>query len=389
MNFQRAAVLALIGVISFSCANIKRGMNSEAFLRQKMQKARVVGLQAAVIKKGKLVYTASMGRLRVDRATSVNDSTLFMIASSTKPITALTVLKMIDEYHLSLDVDINAYLPFKITNPYRPNVKITFRNLLTHTSTIKDNWQVLDSLYTLPKGGDSNMGLKEYVYENLCANGKFFDELVSFQDANPSEYWEYANTGYALLGLLVEEITKKSFDQYCREKVLLPLGMKNTYWFLKDIPHGNIANPHEIVDNGHNVLPHYGYPTYPDGQLRTTVSDYAKFLLLILNKGKAGGEYFIQEPIMAEFLKIQYPEANKWQAIAWNYNEFENFIFYLHFPHLPAHTGGDPGITTAVMFDPQIQGAVILFLNTRLNDFKGVKAMYLDVLKRLAKEAGI
>ena len=103
---------------------------------------------------------------------------------------------MIEAYHLNLDDDIADFLPFKIQNPYYPNAKITFRNLLTHTSTIKDNWDVLDSLYTLPEGGDSNVSIKEYIYSNLNRIGQFY-KPNNFQNARPSEYWEYANTGYA------------------------------------------------------------------------------------------------------------------------------------------------------------------------------------------------
>ncbi|NNE76677.1 MAG: serine hydrolase [Pricia sp.] len=354
-----------------------------------MAKAQVVGLQAAVIKKGEFLYTQSLGKIRSDAQRQVNDSTLFMVASVSKPVTALTVLMAIDEFGLSLDDDINSYLPKRIVNPNFPDASLTFRNLLTHTSTIKDNWRVLDSLYTLPKGGDSKWSLEEYVYANLHHDGLFYEGGVSFENAKPSEHWQYANTGYALLGLLVETISKKPFNIYCREKIFQPLGMNDSYWFLAGIPHDNIAHPHEIKEEGHEVLPHYGYPTYPDGQLRTTATDYSQFVRLILNRGVWESKQLLSQSLMEEFLKVQYPKTNKWQAIAWNYNEFENFIFYLHFPRLPAHTGGDPGVTTGVMLDPETQGAVLLFLNTRLNNFKGVKAMYLDVFKRLSKEAGM
>ena len=380
---------AFIMLLNVSCVSMKPRMDTDSFLEYKMNRSKVVGLQAAVIKNGDLLYTKSVGKLRSDSLGKINDSTLFMIASTSKPITALTVLSLVSQNKLALDDAVNNYLPFKVENPYYPNNEITVRMLLTHTSTIKDNWAILDSLYTLPEGGDSPLELKDYLKDYLSVEGKYYDDQLNFQNEKPSTYWEYANTGYALLGLIVEEVSKKPFNTYCREAIFNPLEMEDTFWFLKEIPHQNITNPHEITENGHEVLNHYGYPTYPDGQIRTTVTDYTKFLQLIMHDGKFNGKQLIKEELINEFLKIQYPKTNKWQAISWNYNEFENFIFYLNLPHLPAHTGGDPGIATAVFFDKEKKGAVLLFLNTRLNNFRGVKSMYLDVLKRLAKDASI
>ena len=150
--------------------------------------------------------------------------------------------------------------------------------------------------------------------------------------------------------------------------------------------------PHEFVENKSKdsefkVLKHYGFPDYPDGQLRTNVSDYAKIIELMLNKGKVDDNTFLSEKTVDEFLRIQFPEVNKWQAIAWNYNEFNNWLYYVLMPRLPSHTGVNPGVATVTSFDPETGDGAIIFTNTLTHNFKGHKALYFDMVKRLLKEA--
>ena len=76
--------------------------------------------------------------------------------------------------------------------------------------------------------------------------------------------------------------------------------MNNSYWLLSEVPHKNIAHPHQFPEDGSDqplpeVLVHYGYPDYPDGQLRTTVGDYAQILKLMINEGKVNGSPFIKK----------------------------------------------------------------------------------------------
>jgi CubicO group peptidase (beta-lactamase class C family) len=85
--------------------------------------------------------------------------------------------------------------------------------------------------------------------------------------------------GYATLGLIIEKVSGEEFSVFMREEVFGFLGMNNSYWFLRDIPHNNIACPHVLpgkksTSNEVKILPHYGYPDFLDGQLRTTTGEY-------------------------------------------------------------------------------------------------------------------
>lgn len=365
----------------------------DSYMLRKMKQADRIGMQAAFIADGELQWTGSYGLKTWQTTDSVTDSTVFMVASLSKPVTALAVMKLYDDGRLSLDEDINSYLPFKITNPGFPDEKITTRMLLCHVSSIHDNWQHLERLYTLGEGGgDSPISLETFLKDYLLEGGQYYDPERNFYKTAPLTEEHYSNVGYALLGYLAEVISGRPFNEYMNEEVFRPLHMDNTYWFMKEVPHENIATPHnlpykETDFKGTQPLPHFGYPEYPAGQLRTTVSDYAQYVKLMVNKGRVDGEPFLREETVEEFLKVQYPDIAKWRAISWSYNEFESIVYNLVMPRRPSHTGLDPGVSTVVSFDPETRTGAIIFSNSPTTTIFCEKAIYMDMLKKLLKES--
>ena len=361
------------------------------YFTRKMEKAHVLGLQAASIQDGEVVWQGSFGLKEYNTQKKINDSTLFMIASCSKPVTALGILLLSDQNKLDLDDPINTHLPFHISNPHYPDSTISIRMLLTHTSSLKDNWDVLTPLYTLPEGGDSPLELSNFVSDYFTEDGTYYNPDLNFHSIPPLSKFDYCNMGYVILGLLIEQISGQPFSAFMKEEIFKPLGMHNSYWFLREIPHTNIARPHEIFPSNKKIprepemLNHYGYADFPDGQLRTTVSDYAQVIKLLINKGRINGEEFLKPSTVEEFIRIQYPKVAKHQAIAWNYNEFENFIYYLLMPRLPSHTGADPGVATVVSFDPEKRNGGIIFSNSPTITFKGQKIFYQEMMKKLLK----
>jgi CubicO group peptidase (beta-lactamase class C family) len=362
------------------------------YFTRNIERTGIIGLQAACIGNGELVWFGGYGLKELDSDTKINDSTLFMIASCSKPVTALGIMKLYDKGMIDLDDDINSYLSFTISNPYFPDKEITFKMLLTHTSSLRDNWDVLWPLYTLPEGGDSPLVLRQFVKDYFTKPGAYYNVKNNFANESPGSQYKYCNMGFSLLGVLIEEISGKSFSQYMREEIFLPLQMRNSYWFLKEIQHTNLAHPHRTIPNKNpEILNHYGYPSYPDGQLRTTASDYANILKLMINNGKVNGQRFISKNIRDQFLEIQFPKVAKHQAIAWSYNEFSSFLYYLMIPgdlfrrRLPSHSGADPGVETAVTFDPKRKTGAIIFINSPTLTFKDAR-IYYKMMKKLLKE---
>lgn len=364
----------------------------DKYLLKKMQKSGRIGMQAAYISNGELSWVGSYGVKTFQTNDRVNDSTLFMLASTSKPVTALALMKLYDQGKFRLDDDINAYLPFEVRNPNFPKGQITFRMLLSHVSSIRDHWPTLEIDYTIDDGGDSPISLEDFLKSYLEPGGKYYNSENNFYTAEPGSQYHYSNIGYDLIGYLVQRISGRPFNEYMAEEIFRPLDMNNTYWFLSEIPHDNIATPHnmpykETDYKGTQILRHFGYPGYPSGQLRTTVTDYAQFLKLMVNQGQAGGIQFLSKETVREFLRVQYPEVAKWQAISWSYNEFENFIYNMLMPRRPSHTGLDPGMNSVVSFDPTEKTAVLIISNSPTTNLWNQKMIYLDMVRKLFKEA--
>ena len=393
MIFRQLIILLSLSILSVLNLHAQTdNAKLDNFLTKKMKKSGRIGMQAAYISGGELIWKGSYGVKTYKTDDKINDSTLFMIASTSKPVTALAMMKLYDEGKVNLDDDINAYLPFEIRNPNHPDAKITCRMLLSHVASIRDNWEMLEIGYTIDNGGDSPMSLEDFIKSYLLEGGEYYDKEKNFLAEAPGMHARYSNVGYNLIAYLVEEISGRPFNEFMAEEVFKPLKMQNTYWFLSEIPHENIATPHnmpykETDFKGTQILKHFGYPGYASGQLRTTVSDYAQILKLMVNEGKIDGIPFLSKKTMEEFLRVQYPEVAKWQAISWNYNEFESFLFYLFMPRLPSHTGLDPGMSSVVSFDPKTNTGMLIFSNSPTTTFRTEKIIYLDMVKKLYKEA--
>jgi CubicO group peptidase (beta-lactamase class C family) len=364
----------------------------DRYFSDHIDKAKIIGLQVASIGDGELVWHGSYGVKEYQTELEVNDSTLFLMASCSKPVTSLGIMKLYDQGKLDLDDDINDYLSFLVSNPSFPDEVITFRMLLAHTSSLRDNWEIYDSLYTLPEGGDSPLELQHYVKAYFAEGGEYYFPSENFAKELPGKSYSYCNMGYALLGVLLEQISGMSFSEYMQKEIFQPLQMTDSYWFLKEIPHDNIARPHELVPvTGPRVLNHYGFPSFPDGQLRTTATDYAQVLKLMINRGKINETTFLKEETIDEYLKIQYPDIAKYQAIAWNYNEYDAFLYkvvaprYIFARKLPAHSGYDPGVDTYIIFDPKKKSGALIFLNSEIIQIKGVR-IYHKMIKKLFRE---
>jgi len=363
----------------------------DEYFARKMLKADVIGLQAASVSQGELVWHGSFGLKEWQTGKEVNDSTLFQIASCSKPVTSLGIMLLYDRGLLDLDADVNSYLPYKIRNPHYPDEAITLRMLLTHTSSLRDDWDTLYPLYTLPEGGDSPLELSYFVREYFEKEGAYYKPEKNFAREQPKSSYAYCNMGYATLGVIIEEISGMSFPEFMRKEIFTPLGMYNSYWHLKDIPHDNIARPHRMrpstKKDPHDpeVLNHFGYPSYPDGQLRTTVQDYAQIVKLMVNSGRVNGEPFLKASTIKEYLEVPFPEVDKHSAHCWNYNEFESTLYYLLMPRLPSHTGADPGIATVVSIDPENRRGGIIFSNSPTLTFGGQKIFYQEMMKKLLK----
>jgi len=170
-----------------------------------------------------------------------------------KTNTTTSILHLFERQNQSLAelLDSPVYQYFPVSNPKFPNELITFRHLLSHVSSITK------------KGDPDPVG--DYLRDYLLPGGDLYN-LRNFLDVPPVQRYDYCNHCLALIGHLVELLFSIELDEYCRNAIYLPLGMKDTSFFLKNLDQSRIADIHI-------PLPQYDIPEYPAGNLRSTMSE--------------------------------------------------------------------------------------------------------------------
>jgi len=219
---------------------------------------------------------------------------------------------------------------------------VTLRHLATHTSSVVDA-DAVDEAYT---PGDPTEPRDLFLASLVAPDGAQAGH--SFAGTAPGAAFAYSNTGIALAASLAEATTGTPFETLARRGLFEPLGMAHTGWFLRDFPDTTaVASPHDAAGR---PLAHYGYPTWPDGQLRASVLDTARILALLMNDGRVGETQLLRSETVAEMLRPQVPGTPDGQGL---------FVQWKR--GLAGHMGGDDGVRTFVFFDPATRvGAVVL-----------------------------
>ncbi|SDX36885.1 D-alanyl-D-alanine carboxypeptidase [Amycolatopsis xylanica] len=186
----------------------------------------------------------------------------FRIASNTKAFVSTVVMQLVSSGRLSLDADVESLLPGVVRGPgYRPS-EITVRQLLTHTSGIHDPRNPAFFDVYLKPGGD-----RGYVYT--------VDEVIRQSLLDPPHV-EYSNTGYLLLGRIIERVTGHDVRSEIRDRLLRPLGLRQTSFPLTDpYLHGPHLHGYDMAGNDMTTFsPSYDWTA---GAMVSTVDDVATF----------------------------------------------------------------------------------------------------------------
>ncbi len=294
------------------------GFSSERLARigQSMQKyidARMMpGIVTLVARHGRIVHFESRGMMDIAAGKPMADDTIFRIMSMTKPIACVGLMMLYEEGHFLLDQPISRYLPsFKnavvktkrgMTEPARR--EINFRDCLTHTAGF-------DSLaYTRINGRFSTSSVQPLppttpnVVNQPGQQGTVEEavELLAKEPLNfqPGTDWEY-HPGHDVVGVLVEKISGQRLDVFLKERILDPLNMVDTHFYLPKAKAGRLAagyTPYEnewgrigLVDSPGTSRIVVGPRTFfsAGGGLNSTAADYSRFAQMLLNGGELDG----------------------------------------------------------------------------------------------------
>jgi len=224
------------------------------------------GATVLVAKEGKPIYRAAVGKSNLEYNIDMVPENVFMLASITKQFTAVAILMLEEQGKLSLDDPITKFIPDYPTN----GKTITVHQLLNHTSGIKS--------YT---------GIGNLV--KVARNDKTLDELIDYfknepMDFDPGEAFRYNNSGYVLLGKIIEVLSGETYEDFIESKIFDRLGMKDSRYGSNSELIQKRAMPYEEGPNGY-VNANYLSMTLPHaaGSLMSTVDDLLKWQNALTN----------------------------------------------------------------------------------------------------------
>ena len=333
-----------------SNSNILLNNSIDDFIINEMSLHHIPGLSASIVRNENVIWADSYGYANISQNLLVKDTTLFMLASISKTITATAIMQLYEHGYFDLNDSINDYLPFQVIHPNFPSTNITFHMLFTHSSSIQDNWDVITSY-----PGDSPNPLGEYLEDYLTPGGAYYNATMNFYPQEPGTVYNYCNVAVALVGYLVEVISGVPFDDYCEINIFDPLGMDETAWFLADLNVSNIAVPYHWDGNNYIPYGHYGLDLYPAAQLRTSTTQLSHILLMMMNNGEYNSTQILEESTVNLMLTPQLPWHPSvgiiWQKI-WQGGRT-----------LWGHLGGYDGISTYMFFEPATNIGVNILTN--------------------------
>lgn len=358
------AVLATLSVATQLIAQTPREVALDSIVAHHMAAADIFGVSAAIVIDQRVVWTKGYGFMDWQRQRPFTPNTIMNVASVTKPMVGVALMRAVSEGKLSLDADINDYLPFRVVNPHKPTARITLRQLATHTSSITDRWDVYRTSYHF--GGDAQVKLSDFLTSYFSPTGKNYSK-DNFLDAAPGELREYSNIGASLAGYIVERAVGAPLNVYTKQHVFTPLGMSRTGWNMRDVNMNNHSTLF-VSQNGVAVpIMPYAMVTYPDGGMRTSVADLTKFFIAMLNNGESQGVRILDSASAAEMKRFQFTDSNRptnFPAADGNSGLF--WRTRLNGAQV-GHGGNDPGVETEMLVDASKPIAVVFMSNTSLS----------------------
>lgn len=218
------------------------------------------GATALIAQKGKIVYHKAFGQANLELNVPMQPQIIFRIGSITKQFTAIAILQLMEQGKLNLQDEITKFIPDYPTHGH----KITVEHLLTHTSGIK-------SYTDMKEFGD-------IIQKNMKP-----EELISFfknqpMDFAPGTQWNYNNSGFFLLGYIIEKVSGKTYPDYVEQVFFKPLGMTNSYYGNDEKLIKNRAAGYEPGKDGiQNASPMSMTLPYAAGSIQSTVEDLWKW----------------------------------------------------------------------------------------------------------------
>lgn len=322
-------------IILFQCAYAQNNNEVDA-LFAKYNNSDSPGIAVSVIKDNKVIYQKGFGMANLEYGIPITTKTKFHVASLSKQFTAFMILKLEDEGLLSINDDVRTYIP-ELPDYGK---KITINHLLTHSSGIRDQWRLLE--------------MAGWRLDDVIKTEQIFRLITNQKELNfsPGDSFDYSNSGYTLLAIVVERLTKMSFANYAKKTIFEPLQMNDSFFY--DDHEEMVANRAYSYKNVNDRLKksNLNFATVGPTSLFTTVEDMSKWAINFQNMTIGNERIFQSMSQKAKKNDGSISSYAKGQFIA-NHYGYENIY----------HSGSDAGYRSYFVRFPDLGYQFILFAN--------------------------
>ena len=327
---------------------IKSAINLlELWLDAQRDYEQLPGISLAIIHDQELVWSGGFGYSDLEKKSPAISSTIYSICSLSKLFTSIAIMQLRDNGLLRLDDPVEEHLSyFKIMqNP--DETPITIQNLLTHSSGLPRD---LDATYWCC---DYEFPTQEEIIENIS-------NLTPQHSVNT--YFNYSNIGMAILGQVIEKLSKKDYSEYITENIIIPLGLTDTQPKMpEDSKKSRLATGYSSLTRKHvrDKLSFFqGNGLTPAMGFSSTVEDLAKFASWQFRLLTNGGSEVLSANTLHEMHRIHW--INKDLQTYWGlgFNAFRNYG-----KTFVGHSGGCPGYRTHLLIDTEDKFAAVCMIN--------------------------
>ncbi len=350
------ACMSTLSVQTTSSVNSNLASELQSALDRALRQTDNPGATVAVMLPDQSMWVGASGIADLDQRTSMQPDSVFRIASVTKTFVATVVMQLVENNTLRLEDTLIDWLPSALLNNIEFADQITIRQLLSHTSGIYDYLEsnaFFDAIERTPTR----------VWDD--------EDVLNFVDGDPyfspgaSGQWEYSNTNYILLGLIVEAATGNSLASELRSNIYQPLGLNNTYLETKENFPGNIVRGYESagrrVEDVTDINTGNGLA---DGGILSTAADLARFANGLFRGG------LVSDATLQEMLNF-HPVGEYGLGISSEFTSFGNSF---------GHTGSILGYTSIMWYLPEEDIIVTALVNLDFGDADTLIESVLEVI---------
>lgn len=308
-------VLLIINVLPLQVISAENSKDSlkeiDEYVENQRKEYNIPGLSIGVVKGNETIYLKGFGQAD-SSGTSVTPQTPFMIGSVSKSFTALAIIQLVDSGKINLDESVDQYLPwFKATYKGKEQ-KITIRQLLHHTSGMKD------------------------FYANSVPNNTTINQLVKNQlnhtslRTMPGKVSYYSNANYIILGEVIQSVSKLPYQEYIKEYIFEPLEMEHSYLSKNEAVENNLAAGNRKwfgfpVETKAADISFFEY-SLPEGYIISCAEDMTHYISALMNEGnyknisiatKGGIESLFNEEVEEECVQAGIDGTQSFYGFGW------------------------------------------------------------------------